>query len=82
VLPALAPAPAAAAVGLLVAGGPMGATLTTAYLLAGDLVPGNRTTLGFSLLTLALNAGASAGYALGAQIAAHDPKAPAPSNCV
>ena len=70
-LPALAPAPATAAVGLLVAGAPMGATLTTAYLLAGDLVPENRTTVGFSLLTLALNAGAAAGYALGAQIAAH-----------
>ena len=56
VLPALAPAPAAAAVGLLVDGAPMGATLTSAYLLAGDLVPENRTTVGFSLLTLALNA--------------------------
>jgi MFS family permease len=71
VLPALAAAPAAAAIGLLAAGAPMGATLTTAYLLAGDLVPENRTTVGFSLLTLALNAGAAAGYALGAQIAAH-----------
>ena len=49
----------------------MGATLTTAYLLAGDLVPEDSTTVGFSLLTLALNAGAAAGYALGAQIAAH-----------
>jgi MFS family permease len=71
VLPALAPTTAAAAAGLLIAGARMGATLTTAYLLAGDLVPENRTTVGFSLLTLALNAGAAAGYALGAQIAAH-----------
>jgi MFS family permease len=70
-LPALAPSTAAAAAGLLIAGAPMGATLTTAYLLAGDLVPENRTTIGFALLTLALNAGAAAGYALGAQIAAH-----------
>jgi MFS family permease len=71
VLPALAPAPAAAAVGLLIVGAPMGATLTTAYLLAGDLVPEDRTTVGFSLLTLALDAGAAGGYALGAQLAAH-----------
>jgi predicted MFS family arabinose efflux permease len=71
VLPALAPTTAAAAAGLLIAGAPMGATLTTAYLLAGDLIPEDRTTVGFSLVTLALNAGAAAGYALGAQIAAH-----------
>ena len=71
VLPALAPTPAAAAAGLLIAGAPMGATLTTAYLLAGDLVPEDRTTVGFSLLTLALNAGAAAGYAVGGQLAAH-----------
>ncbi len=71
VLPALAMSTAAAAAGLLIAGVPMGATLTTAYLLAGDLVPEDRTTVGFSLLTLALNAGAAAGYALGGQIAAH-----------
>ena len=71
VLPALAPTTAAAVAGLLIAGAPMGATLTTAYLLAGDLVPEDRTTVGFSLLTLALNAGAAAGYALGAQIAVH-----------
>jgi MFS family permease len=71
VLPALAPGPAAAATGLLIAGVPMGATLTTAYLLANDLVPADRTTLGFSLLTLALNAGAAAGYTLGAQLAVH-----------
>jgi len=70
-LPALAPTTAAAVAGLLIAGAPMGATLTTAYLLAGDLVPEDRTTVGFSLLTLALNAGAAAGYALGAQIAVH-----------
>jgi MFS family permease len=71
VLPALAPTTAAAAAGLLVAGAPMGATLTTAYLLGGELVPEDRTTVGFSLLTLALNTGAAAGYTLGAQIAAH-----------
>lgn len=71
VLPALAPSSAAAAVGLLIAGASMGATLTTAYLLAGDLVPEERTTVGFSLVTLALNAGAAAGYALAAQLAAH-----------
>jgi MFS family permease len=71
VLPALAPDAAAAAVGLLAAGVPMGATLTTAYLLAGDLVPESRTTVGFSLLGLALNGGAAAGYAISAQIAAH-----------
>jgi MFS family permease len=71
VLPALAPTPAAAAVGLLIAGAPMGATLTTTYLLAGELVPEDRTTVGFALLTLALNAGAAAGYALGGQLAAH-----------
>jgi predicted MFS family arabinose efflux permease len=70
-LPALAPSTAAIAVGLLIAGGPLGASLTTAYLLAGDLVAEDSTTVGFSLLTLALNAGAAAGYALGAQIAAH-----------
>jgi len=71
VLPALAPSPAAAAVGLLIAGAPMGATLTTAYLLAGELVPEDRATVGFALLTLALNAGAAAGYAFGGQLAAH-----------
>jgi MFS family permease len=71
VLPALAPAPAAAAVGLLIAGAPTGVTLTTAYLLAGDLVPDDRASVGFALLTLALNAGAAAGYALGGQLAAH-----------
>ncbi len=71
VLPALAPTTVAAAAGLLIAGAPMAATLTTAYLLAGDLIPEDRTAVGFSLLTLALNAGAAAGYALGAQIAAH-----------
>jgi hypothetical protein len=49
----------------------MGATLTTAYLLASDFVPEDHTTVGFSLLTLALNAGAAAGYALGGQLAAH-----------
>jgi hypothetical protein len=38
---------------------------------AEDLVPEGRTTVGFSLLTLALNAGAAGGYALGAQLAAH-----------
>ena len=70
-LPALAPTTAAAATSLLIAGAPMGATLTTAYLLAGDLVPEDRTTVGFSLLTLALNAGAAAGYAGGGQLAAH-----------
>jgi MFS family permease len=69
-LPALAPGPAAAPVGLVIAGAPMGASLTTAYLLAGELVPEDRTTVGFALLTLALNAGAAAGYALGGQLAA------------
>ena len=49
----------------------MGATLTTAYLLAGELAPEDRTTVGFALLTLALNAGAAAGYAFGGQLAAH-----------
>ncbi len=43
VLPALAPTPAAAAAALLIAGAPMGATLTTAYLLASDFVPEDRT---------------------------------------
>lgn len=71
VLPALASGTAAAAVGLLIAGAPMGAALTTAYLLAHDLVPEGSTTVGFSLLTLAVNAGAAAGYALGGQLAAH-----------
>ena len=71
VLPALTPVPAAAAVGLLIAGGAMGATLSTAYLLAGDLVPADRMTVGFSLLTLALDAGAAVGYAVGGQLAAH-----------
>ncbi|HZO76807.1 MAG TPA: MFS transporter [Solirubrobacteraceae bacterium] len=71
VLPALASGPAAAAVGLVIAGAPMGAALTTAYLLADDLVPKGSTTVGFSLLTLALNAGAATGYALGGQLAAH-----------
>ena len=42
VLPALAMSTAAAAAGLLIAGVPMGATLATAYLLAGDLVPEDR----------------------------------------
>lgn len=70
-LPALAPDTAAAAVGLLIAGAPMGATLITAYLVAGDLIPEDRTTVGFSLLTLTLNAGGAAGYALGAQLATH-----------
>lgn len=71
VLPALASAPATAAVALLIAGAPMGATLTTAYLLADDLVPADHTAVGFSLLTLALNAGAAAGYALAGQLTAH-----------
>lgn len=71
VVPALAPTPATAAVALLIAGVPMGATLTTAYLLADDLVPADRRAAGFSLLTLALNAGAAAGYALAAQLTAH-----------
>ena len=68
VLPALAPTNAAAALVLMIAGAPMGATLTTAYLLAGELVPEDRTTVGFALLTLALNAGAAAALlaALGA----------------
>ena len=70
VLPAVAPTPAAAAVALLIAGAPLGATLTTAYLLAGELVPTERTTVGFAFLSLTLNAGAAAGYAVAAQIAA------------
>lgn len=49
----------------------MEASLTTTYLLAGELVPEDRTTVGFSLLTLALNAGAAPGYGLGGQLAVH-----------
>ena len=71
VLPAIASTPAEAAAGLLIAGAPLGATLTTAYLLAGDIVPEERTTVGFSLISLTLNGGAAAGYAVAAQIAAH-----------
>lgn len=71
VLPALAPNLAAAAVVLLIAGAPMAATLTTAYLLVGDFIPEDRMTVGLSLITLALNVGGAAGYAFGAQIAAH-----------
>jgi hypothetical protein len=49
----------------------MGVALTTAYLLAHDVVPQGSTTVAFSLLTLALNAGAATGFALGGQLAAH-----------
>ena len=56
---------------LVIVGTPLGATLTTGYLLAGDLIPENRTPIGFPLLILALNAGAPAGYALGGQLTAH-----------
>jgi MFS family permease len=68
-LPALAPTTTAAAIGLLVAGAPMGASLTTGYLLAAELVPEDRTALGFSLLTLTLNIGAGVGYAFAGRIA-------------
>lgn len=71
VLPALAPSLATTAVALVITGLPVGATLATAYLLAGDLLPADRTTLGFSLFNLALNLGGAVGYALGAQVAAH-----------
>jgi MFS family permease len=71
VLPALAPTPLIAAAALLIAGAPIGATLTSAYLLAGELLPEDRATVGFSLVTLALTTGAAAGYAIGAQVASH-----------
>ena len=71
VLPAIASTLTAVGAGLFIAGAPLGATLTTAYLIAGDLVPEDHTTVGFSLLALTLNAGGAGGYAVGAQLAAH-----------
>jgi MFS family permease len=71
VLPALTPTLTSTAIALMLAGMPMGATLATAYLLAGDLLPEERRTAGFSFFNLALNAGGAAGYVIAGQLAAH-----------
>jgi MFS family permease len=71
ILPALTPTLGTTAIALLLAGMPMGATLATAYLLAGELLPAGRTTVGFSIFNLALNAGGAAGYGVAGQLAAH-----------
>jgi MFS family permease len=75
-LPAAAPSPALLALSLVAAGIPLAASLTTAYVLANDLVPAARRTEAFAWLSLALNAGAALGNAGAGTIAAHGGAAP------
>lgn len=55
---------------LVLAGVPLAATLTTAYLLAADRAPAGRQTEAYALLALTLNGGAALGGALGGQLVA------------
>jgi MFS family permease len=67
--PALAPNVGLAAVALLLAGGPVSATLTTGYLVADRHGPASRRTEAFALVGLALNVGVAAGNAAAGAIA-------------
>jgi MFS family permease len=68
--PVAAPSIVVIAPALALAGAPLAATLTTAYLLAGELAPSGRGTEAFALLSLALNGGAAVGGALGGLLVA------------
>lgn len=63
-LPALAPSVPLAAAALLLAGAPLAAALTTAFLLADVRVPAARRTEAFAWLSVLLNAGVALGSAL------------------
>ena len=68
--PIAAPGIALAVPALLLAGIPFAPTLTTTYLLAAERAPADRQTETYALLSMALNAGAALGGALGGQLVA------------
>lgn len=68
--PVAAPSTALLAPALVLAGAPLAATLTTAYLLAAERAPAGRQTEAYALLSLTLNGGSALGSALGGQLVA------------
>jgi MFS family permease len=68
--PVASPGIALGAFALALAGVPLAATLTTAYLLAGERAPTGRQTEAYALLSLTSNGGAALGGALGGLLVA------------
>jgi MFS family permease len=69
--PVAAPSIALAAPIFVIAGLPLGATITTAFLLASDCAPSERQTESYALLSMTLNGGAALGGVLAGQLVTH-----------
>jgi MFS family permease len=69
--PVAAPSIALAAPICVLAGLPLGATITTAFLLASESAPTERQTESYALLSITLNGGAALGGVLAGQLVAH-----------